>query len=138
MGRTMTNSPALWPELLATSEAIAAHVGELSPYEICEEQIEEMYLGCQAKLEWTHISRLRLGPDNNNVASEERQEACDSRPTETMPPLLAEDGMIMDGAHRYRTLLSKGCAHCWVYHIEPIPEPEPKPARRSEPDDLSP
>ncbi len=129
-----------WPVRLASSQDIAAHVSGLSPYEICEEQIEELYWGCHAKLRWTPIAELRLGPDDANLPSKKRQKACDSQPVETMPPLLADEGMVMDGAHRYRTLLNKGCTHCWVYHIEEAPDPEPgrRPNGRQEMESPSP
>lgn len=116
-----------WPERLDSGLAIARHVSDLSPYEICEEQVEEMYFGYQAKLRWTPISDLRLGPADSNGISKKRQKACNSKPVETMPPLLADEGVIMDGSHRYRTLVDKGCTHCWVYHIEVEPEPELTP-----------
>ncbi|WP_156675905.1 hypothetical protein [Pseudomonas sp. Leaf58] len=31
----------VWPEYMVNAEAIAAYVSELSPYEVCLEQIEE-------------------------------------------------------------------------------------------------
>lgn len=122
MNDPAANRVSTWPELLDSGLAIARHVSDLSPYEICEEQIEEMYFGYQAKLRWTPISYLRLGPADSNGISKKRQKACDSKSVETMPPLLADEGVIMDGSHRYRTLVDKGCTHCWVYHIEVEPE----------------
>lgn len=124
MNDPAVNRVSTWPEFLDSELAIARHVSDLSPYDICEEQIEEMYFGYQAKLRWTPISDLRLGPADSNGNSKKRQKACDSKPVETMPPLLADEGVVMDGSHRYRTLVSKGCSHCWVYHIEIEPEPE--------------
>lgn len=112
-----------WPQLLMDNAAIARFVADQSPYEICEEQIEEMYIGCRASLRWTPVAELRPGPDASNIESDARQAACNRQPANTMPPLLVEDGQIMDGHHRYRALKQKGITHCWAYHIEIIPEP---------------
>lgn len=117
-----TARDSVWPELLSDAQAVAAYVSELSSYEVCEEQIEEQYHGCRAKLIWLELSSLALGDDDHNVREEDRQEAVDSLPVATMPPLLVEDSSLQDGYHRLRKLLADGVTHHWAYVIEVIPE----------------
>ncbi len=123
-----------WPEHLPDNTAIAAFVSEASPYPICEEQIEEMYIGCRAALRWTAVAELQPGPAESNTEEEARQAECDRRPPASMPPLLVDDGHVMDGNHRYRSLRKRGITHCWAYHVEAILEPTFL-HRRQPPDD---
>lgn len=121
MSQSMTEQNK-WPLFLQNPSAVADYVSNHSPYEICSEQIEEMYIGCRARLRWTALNEIRLGPSSNNMEDETRQKICNHRPVETMPPLLVDDGQIMDGSHRFRSLMLKGQTHFWVYHIEDAPQ----------------
>lgn len=112
----------VWPERLKGPECIATYVSELSSYEVCEEQIEEQFHGCHARLAWVELSTLTLGDDDHNVREEDRQAAVDSLPVTTMPPLLVENNLLQDGYHRLRKLLADGVTHHWVYVIEESPE----------------
>lgn len=111
-----------WPEFLVDAESIATYVSELSPYEVCEEQIEEQYHGCRAKLTWLELASLSLGDEDHNLKSETRQKSIDSQPVATMPPLLVEESQLQDGYHRRRKLLAEGVTHHWAYVIEEAPE----------------
>jgi hypothetical protein len=95
-----------WAEKLRDNRAIAEYVAQWSPYDICEEQIQDNYIGCYAALEW------------RNQATRKRQKACDALPVDTMPPLLVDGSEVLDGNHRLRSLLRKGVTHCWVYNIQ--------------------
>jgi hypothetical protein len=97
-----------WPDRLKDPQAIARYVAELSPYEICEEQIEEQFHGCYARLDWIELSSLSKGCDDTNLKEEERQETIDSLPVATMPRLLVENCVLQNGYHRLRKLLADG------------------------------
>lgn len=112
----------VWPDRLKDPEGIAGYVSELSSYEVCEEQIEEQFHGCHARLAWIELSTLTMGDDDHNVRENDRQAEVDSLPVATMPPLLVEDNVLQDGYHRLRRLLADGVTHHWVYLIEEAPE----------------
>ncbi|MDT8925538.1 hypothetical protein RBE51_22405 [Pseudomonas taiwanensis] len=120
----------VWPEYLVSAEAIAAYVAVLSPYEVSLEQIEEQYFGCRAKLTWIELDTLLLYDSDHHEPSQGRQEAVDSLPIGTMPPLLVEDFHLEDGYHRLRKLRQDNMTHHWAYVIEEAPEPSAAPAAR--------
>lgn len=120
--RPNTARDTAWPELLVDAQAVAAYVSELSPYEICEEQIEEQYHGCRAKLTWIELSSLSLESGDHNMPSKSRQKNIDSLPVATMPPLLVDESTLQDGYHRLRKLLADGMTHHWAYIVEEVPE----------------
>lgn len=115
-----------WPEFLDSAQAIAEYVSNLSPYEISEEQIEEQYFGCRARLTWLDLSTLVLRSDDHNLPSDSRQKKIDGLEVETMPPLLVEDSYLEDGYHRHRKLAKDGITHHWAYVIEEAPEDAPE------------
>jgi hypothetical protein len=107
-----------WAEKLRDNRAIAEYVAQWSPYDICEEQIQDNYIGCYAALEWRAVDTLTHGNADGNQATRKRQKACDALPVDTMPPLLVDGSEVLDGNHRLRSLLRKGVTHCWVYNIQ--------------------
>lgn len=111
-----------WPESLASAQAIAEYVAALSPYEVCEEQIEEQYFGCHARLTWLDLSTVTLESGDHNLPCESRQKSVDGLPVATMPPILIDQSVLQDGYHRFRKLLSEGLTHHWAYVIEVAPE----------------
>jgi hypothetical protein len=113
---------SVWPERLTDDRDIAAYVAEMSPYEVDEEQIEELYRGSHAKLKWIELDILILQSENHHEISKSRQRKCDDSPVETMPPLLVEGRALQDGYHRLRTLREKGVSWHWAYVIEPSPD----------------
>jgi hypothetical protein len=106
-----------WAAELQDNRAIAEYVARFSPYDVCEEQIEDLYIGCKAVLEWRALDTLTHGNADGNQEDSERQKACDALRLKTMPPLLVDDGEVLDGNHRLRALLKRGVTHFWVYNI---------------------
>jgi hypothetical protein len=112
----------VWPECLASAQAIAEYVVGLSPYEVSEEQIEEQYFGCHAKLTWLDLSAVLLESGDHNLPCEDRQKSVDDLPVSAMPPLLVDQSVLQDGYHRFRKLMNEGVTHHWAYVIEVAPE----------------
>ncbi|CAE6821819.1 hypothetical protein R70006_06238 [Paraburkholderia domus] len=119
---TFDVSSTAWPQVLGSERDIARHISGLSPYDVSEEQIEEQYRDCRARLQWVALDSFVTGDENYHLSDEERQAECDRLPAETMPPLLADGNELVDGHHRMRTLLQRDATHWWVYVIEDIPE----------------
>ncbi len=109
-----------WAAELQDNRAIAEYVARLSPYEVCKEQIEDLYIGCKAVLEWRALETLKPGNADGNQADSERQKACDALHLKTMPPLLVDGDKVEDGNHRLRALMKRGVTHFWVYSIQEI------------------
>jgi hypothetical protein len=117
-----------WPDLLPDAQAIAEYISSQTPYEICEEQIEEQYFGSAARLQWIALSSISLENQEHHEIDPKRQAKCEKRNVATMPPFLVEDGVMQDGHHRIRTLLAKGITHHWVYVTEDAPDSALAPA----------
>lgn len=109
-----------WETVLKDERAIAEYVARFSPYDVCNEQIEELYKGCKAVLVWRALDTLTAGDHDSNLPESERQKACDALRLETMPPLLVDGDSIADGNHRFRSLQKCGKTHFWVYEIQEI------------------
>lgn len=109
-----------WQAVLSDERAIAEYVARLSPYDVCNEQIEELYKGCKAVLVWRALNTLTPGDADSNQPENTRQKACDELRLKSMPPLLVDDDEIVDGNHRFRSLQKRGKTHFWVYEIQEI------------------
>ena len=109
-----------FPPSLDDPVEIAAWVETLSPYEVDAERIEEMFTGCRAVLRSVDLTTLSINEDIN-IPDAHRQSECDRLPIETTPPILVEEGKIIDGGHRCRSLIARG-QHVWLaYVIEDAP-----------------
>lgn len=111
-----------WKEKLRSAAEIADYVVNLSNYDVCREQIEDYFFNCHANLVWIDIRSLETQSSDHNLKDDDRQAVCDSLDTRTMPPLLIENGKIIDGHHRLRTLLQRDTLYHWAYEVEEIPE----------------
>lgn len=116
------NHKCSWKQNLCSSSEIASYVVGLSNYDVCREQIEEYFFNCHAKLVWISIRSLEISSPDHNLNDDVRQSVCDSLEISTMPPLLIENGKVIDGHHRLRTLLKQGALYHWAYDVEEIPE----------------
>lgn len=105
---------------LENNYEIAQYIADLSPYDVCIEQIEEQFFGCMAVLRLRAVETLKPGSAEGNMADDNRQAVCDSLPIETMPPLLVDGDCVVDGNHRLRALIKRGASRCWVYEIQDI------------------
>lgn len=103
---------------LKDSRDIADYIDGLSKGFVDTELIEEMYHGCSATLKDISASKLKEGPKDANIPSAAKEARYAKMKPSTMPPLMVDEGVIVDGNHRFRAGLSKGMTIFPCYVIE--------------------
>ena len=115
----MNNS---WPASIESGKEIAEYIEGISPDEVDTECIEDLYSQCRAVLQLVPISSLSAGPEDYNIACKKKTAAYARMATETMPPILVEDDVVMDGNHRFREAIRRGMTSIWIYRIIDLPD----------------
>jgi hypothetical protein len=107
-----------WPETLSGYELID-YVVDQSTDDIDPEMVEN-YFGrdASAQLMLVPIESLREGDPDHNIPSRQKAKEYAKLDPATMPPLVVEDGKIMDGNHRYRDAVTRGLKSLWCYVIQ--------------------
>ncbi len=110
--------PPGFEPILRDSHAIARHVVENSPGYVDEHMVDDAYIGCVAHLRWVPIEAVSPGPEDCNVPSSTKERRYARMPAGSAPPILVEDGEIVDGNHRYRVAVARRQKGMWAYVIE--------------------
>jgi hypothetical protein len=114
----LRESVAEWPPTLKDDWAIAEYIEATSSDYVDEEYIREHYRGCHAVLKKVAVTDLEPGDPEHNERSEKKEKKYAKMDLATMPPLVVEDGQIMDGNHRFRVAVAKGATHVLCYVVE--------------------
>jgi len=110
--------PAGYAPILADADEIAAYIASIaSDDDVDEEMIGEYFRGCRAALREVALASLREGPGDANIRSATKERRYGGLSSSTMPPIVVEDGEIMDGHHRYRAALRQQRASVWAYVV---------------------
>lgn len=104
-----------WPEYLEDTRAIANYIAYHATDYVDEEFIEEHFNGCHAVLKTLPIGSIKPGHEYDNLRNKRKEKSYAKLNIESMPPIVVMDGEIIDGNHRYRVALSKGCTHIKAY-----------------------
>jgi hypothetical protein len=107
-----------WKAVLENSDDIADYIQEHSPHEVDHERIASEYAGLRAVLKKVPIKSLKLGSPEHNLPDPKREKKYLKKAPESMPPLVVEDGVILDGNHRLRVAKKLGLTDIWAYVIE--------------------
>ena len=113
-------------EMLSTANDIADYIETTSVEDVFTELIIETFKGCRGILKTVPIDDICAGDPDYNIPNDVKQALYDGLDPRTMPPIILQDGIIMDGNHRYRTAIKLGITHMRAYVIEPIPAPSKK------------
>ncbi len=106
-----------FPERLNDAWEIEAFIETFAPYEVDEDMIVDLYRGCHAILELVPINKLKEGGRDHNLRSPAVEKKYQKMNLKTMPPLLVDDGVVMDGNHRLRASKKRGLTHVWCYVV---------------------
>ena len=106
-----------WPHVLNDSKEIASHVESTSPEDVDSEYIDEFFHGAGAVLRLIPTTDINEGAPDHNRPCETKQSAYSAMPAATRPPIVIEDGVVVDGNHRLRDAISKGETHIWCYLV---------------------
>lgn len=115
--RGVRESTASYPAVLKDEREIAAYIESVSTDYVDSEMIEEHFFGCRAVLRRVPIDRIRSGPEEANIPDKKKEKRYAKMDPATMPPLVVENGVIMDGNHRWRTAKSVGATHVPCYIV---------------------
>jgi hypothetical protein len=102
---------------LKDAEEIALFIYQLSNYSINEEFVSEYFTGCKAILKSAPVERLFEGDRNHNIRSPKKENFYYDLPIKTMPPLIVENNVVVDGNHRLRILKKKKIKRVLIYDI---------------------
>src|SRR5256885_1742217 len=91
-----------WKSVLKDGWEIAKYITSTASDYVDEEFIAEHYRGDRAVLTMVPISELQPGDADHNLHNKAKERRYTKLALETMPPLVVENGQIMDGNHRYR------------------------------------
>lgn len=123
MNLLMEGPSQQWEPVLKDGWAIAAYIASLSSDDVDEEYIFEHYRGCRAVLRMVPVAKLTAGDADHNIPSKAKARRYAKLALDTMPPLVVEDGQIMDGNHRFRDAIKKGATDVPCYVVEEAAAP---------------
>lgn len=102
---------------LSNSEEIADYMLEFAVNYIDEELIREYFFNCKAILKIVSVDDLQEGEKTQNIRSTYRERIYKKLPIETIPPLIVEKGVVLDGNHRLRVAKKCGIKEISIYDI---------------------
>ncbi len=107
----------MFKEMLKDADEITSFIIEKSANDIDEELVLEYFWGCKAILKSVEIDSLLIEDTNHHVQLESKERSYQKLPIETIPPIIVEDGKVIDGNHRLRIAQKKGLKRIIVYDI---------------------
>ena len=113
-----------YPKELPNDWAIAEYAESVCNEEgVDVELIREMYRGYKAVLKSVKTASLTPGDPNHNIPDPELEKRYLKMNPETMPPILVESGVVVDGNHRFRVAKALGMTNIWAYVLVDDSEP---------------
>lgn len=120
----MPRRGAAWSRTLKDGQQIAEYMESMSAEGVDRQQIEDRFVSSRARLQLvpTHSFTTTITPlDARSVAPLPR--FAKLLPA-TRPPILIENGVVVDGNHRVRDARYRAEKYLWAYVVEPCPAPE--------------
>lgn len=112
----------MFKTILKDCSEIAEYIEEISSHHVDIEVIEEYFLGCKAILKECLVSEIIIDNENIHKRDEEAEDRYKLLPIETMPPIIIENNIIVDGNHRFRVLKYLGVMKLKAYEVIEIYE----------------
>lgn len=103
--------------VLINAEEITDFIVEFATEPIDEELIREYFNGCNAILKSVSVKSLMYGNHNLNVRNSRKEKKYELLPFKTMPPLIVENGIVIDGNHRLRVVRKNRIKKTNIYEI---------------------
>lgn len=103
--------------MLIDADEITSFIIETSPNYVDEELIFEYFFGFKAILKKVEIDTLQIEDTNHHIQSKTKEKKYQKLPIETMPPIIVEDGKVIDGNHRLRIAQKRGLKTIIAYDI---------------------
>ena len=103
--------------VLHDAEEITDYIVMLSTEPIDEGLVEDYFWGCKAVLKSVIIDTLINDNPDKHIRCSKKEKEYERLPSDTMPPLIVENGIVMDGNHRLRVAKKKGMNEIKIYEV---------------------
>lgn len=113
----VTESYLGYAPVLKDAQEIAEYIMSTSSEDVDGEFIEEHFWGCHATLTKVPLVDLAEGNPDGNIRSASKERKYSKMDMATIPPLVVEDGTVVDGNHRYRVAKKNGVNMLWCYVV---------------------
>ncbi len=107
----------MFKEVLKDAAEITNFIIETSPTDVDEELVFEYFFGCKAILKNVEIDTLQIEDTNHHIQVKAKEKRYQKLPIETTPPIIVEDGKVIDGNHRLRIAQKRGLRRIIAYDI---------------------
>lgn len=103
--------------ILKDEYEIAEYIEHYSSDDVDFDLVVDYFRGAKAVLKIVPIDFIKEGDSDHNIRSKRKETKYKKMPLETMPPLVVENGIIMDGNHRFRVAKELGATEIKIYDI---------------------
>ncbi len=107
----------MYKPILKDNFEIAEYISSISTNYFDLEVAEEYFFGCYAVLKKVDVDALKTDDEDHHLGSKIKDMKYQSLSLKTMPPLVIENSIIIDGHHRHRALKLLGYKKVKVYEI---------------------
>jgi hypothetical protein len=97
----------MFKSILKNNEEITDFIVCYASAPVDEKVILEYFNGCKAILKTVEVSCLIQNNLNSNIKNSKNEKHFQSLPFATLPPLVVENNLVLDGNHRLRILKKK-------------------------------
>ena len=105
---------------LKNSIEIAEFISEFATDYVDEDLILEYFFGCKAILKKVSTITIKIENSDNHIRNKKKEKIYENLPFETMPPLVVEKSVVLDGNHRLRVANKRKQKVIYIYDILPI------------------
>lgn len=97
---------------------IADYITSISVDYVDSDMMEDYFQGAYAELEWIDVDSISEGDADHNIPDIDKEKSYSEMDVETMPPIVIEDGKVIDGNHRFRVAKKKGSKKIRAYVVK--------------------
>jgi ParB-like nuclease domain len=99
------------------AQGIADYIETYAVHPVDNEFVYEMFRGSHAVLKLVPIASLREGSRDHNLKNKKTEDKYLKQDLKTQPPVVVENGEVVDGNHRLRANKRRGLTHMWCYAV---------------------
>lgn len=108
---------SMFKKELKNSTEIVEFIIEFATDYVDEDMILEYFFDCKAVLKKVPINSIKQGNLTNNSRSKKKEKEYKKLPIETMPPVIVENEVVLDGNHRLRIAKTKNQKNIYIYDL---------------------